>query len=200
MVKAKGLKQLESPKSVGYTILATTGHDWYLRSVLSQPGTAPERGQPSQKLHGAASSSVLVMSQSDRLMSEPTTVSLKPAEQQGLRSLPGSSGQGLIMLRALFGPETSTCGYGVGTVVRPAPVTTVLPAFSQASYDIFPPTTFLSQPIPSESQAFLVLLPLAEVRARLISFTEGCSEFIIVLRTARHTVQQLLNWSAWKRI
>lgn len=111
MVNVKGLKQLVSPESVGYTIPATAGHDWYLRSVLSQPGTAPERGQHSQKLHGAASSSVLVMSQNDRLISEPTTVSQKPAKQQGLRSLPGPSGQGLIMLRALFGPETSTCNW-----------------------------------------------------------------------------------------
>lgn len=155
MVKVKGLKQLESTESVGYTILATAGHDWYLRSVLSQPGTAPERGQPSQKLHGAASSSVLVMSQNDRLMSEPHNRSLKPAEQQGLRSLPGPSGQGLIMLRALFGPETSTCDYGVGTVVRPAPVTTVLPAFSQPSSSPRPPMTS-SHPRPSLVNQFPV--------------------------------------------
>lgn len=147
----KGLKQLVSPESVEYTILATAGHDWYLRSVLSHS----LRGQPSQKLHGAASSSVLVMSQNDRLMSEPTTVSLKPAEQQGLRSLPGPSGQGLTMLRALFGPETSTCDYGVGTVVSPPPVTIVLPAFSHPSSSPRPPMTS-SHPRPFLVNQFLV--------------------------------------------
>lgn len=86
--KVKGLKRHVGPESMGYTIPATAECDWYVRSVLSQPGTAPERGLSSQKLHRAASSV-------SKPQAQFRTHNLKPgtSKQPRLGHLPGHSGQ-----------------------------------------------------------------------------------------------------------